>query len=756
MAVAHVVSSASHASGSNSVNQSSFSWTHTTSTDPQGVLVLVFQGVSATDAVSSVTYDGVTVPAVSGGRATDTATEPGSVAAFYLGSSVPTTNNPTVQVNRTSNTTTMWAVCATVTAAKNTEATGVVLLQNNGAISQQSVDDGSPGSNSVRYAGVYYGGSTPAPAGANSTLLHSNDAGAYGWTAVRETTAGQGSRLVGCTQGTSDDRAAVHFAIREASTTVTGTATGDFGFTGEASGTTGGGGMALAVDASTPALAAASNDPWVTASFTPPVDSLIVLVALGDWFGGTPTLTPTSTGLTFTSQIKAGATNRGVVQIWTSEVGAAGGTPRTISCTTTIGSDVGGIKAFVLTGYDTAQIVDTTNSGQGSTDPLNPTVLTTSADGCWVLGGAVDWNAQGAPSSTDVFDAFSDSDLSFMSLQKSTATSPAGEVTFNLDSPGNSGPLWQWAAISIRPSAGGTTVEGAATGDFGFTGTGNGVDRAVGAAAGVLGFAATGAGVDRALGAAAAALGFTGTAAGVDRAVGQAATAFGFTATASGTVGTPPVQGQAGGAFGFTATGSGVPRTRGTAAGTFGFTGSATGVDRALGIAAAALGFVGAASGVDRAVGTATGAFGFTGTASGALEVFGVAAALLGFTGAAQGFAGTPPVTGTGSGLFGFTATAQGRPRTPGTGAAGFGFAGTANGRPRVVAAAVTTLGFTGIVVGVRAGTGAAVAAFGFTGTASGQGATVSATSFASVTAFATSSTQATVAATSVATVTGH
>ncbi len=216
MAVAHVTSSQSHASAAFSVSEASFSWTHTTSTDPQGVLILVFQGVSATDAVTSVTYDGTTVPAVSGGRATDTATEPGSVAAYFLGSGVPTTNNPTVVVNRTNNTTTMWAVCSTVTAGTTTEVVGTVLTQENGAIAEQSVDDGTTGVNSVRYAGVFYGGATPAPAGTNSTLLGTtNDAGAYGWTAVQETTAGQGSRLVGCTQATSDDRAGVHLAVRE-------------------------------------------------------------------------------------------------------------------------------------------------------------------------------------------------------------------------------------------------------------------------------------------------------------------------------------------------------------------------------------------------------------------------------------------------------------------------------------------------------------------------------------------------------------
>jgi hypothetical protein len=177
--------------------------------------VFVFQGVSATDSVTGVTYGGTALTAVASGTATDTATEPGRVKAYFLGSGVPTTDNPTVVVSRTSNTTTMWAVCVTVTAATDTEVFNKVLLQENGVFAEQAVTDGSPGVNSVRYAGAYYGGATPAPAGANSTLLHSNDAGAYGWSAVRETTAGQGSRLVGFTQATADDRAGVHLAIRE-------------------------------------------------------------------------------------------------------------------------------------------------------------------------------------------------------------------------------------------------------------------------------------------------------------------------------------------------------------------------------------------------------------------------------------------------------------------------------------------------------------------------------------------------------------
>ena len=143
--------------------------------------------------------------------------------AYFLGSGVPS-GAASVVVNRTSNTTTMWAVGILISAATDTEVylPGIVLTQNNAAPAEQSVNDGSPGTNSMRFAGVYYGGATPAPAGTSSTQLVSGgvssgpgDATAYGWNVVRETTAGQGARNVGCVNATSDDNASVHLAVRE-------------------------------------------------------------------------------------------------------------------------------------------------------------------------------------------------------------------------------------------------------------------------------------------------------------------------------------------------------------------------------------------------------------------------------------------------------------------------------------------------------------------------------------------------------------
>ena len=221
-AVAHDAASESHAGTTGSTNQASFSWTHTPAGTPRGVLVYVLTR-SPTKTVTGVTYGGVAMTEIAGGAAVDTAGEAARVETFFLGAAVPT-GAQTVTVSRTNNATIMYASAATQTAAGNTEVTGIVLVTENGTYVQQSVNDGSPGSNSLRYAAGYSGGNNVLAAGAQSTALNSIDFGSYTMTLVRETTAGQGARNVGFAYGTADDRAAVHLAVRETKTTLaTGT-----------------------------------------------------------------------------------------------------------------------------------------------------------------------------------------------------------------------------------------------------------------------------------------------------------------------------------------------------------------------------------------------------------------------------------------------------------------------------------------------------------------------------------------------------
>jgi hypothetical protein len=179
------------------------------------VVVFVSTFASVTNLITSVTYGGVGLTRLSGGAAQDAAGELGRMDAFFLGSGL-SAGNQTITVNRTNNATVMYAAAATVTAGADTAVptATIVLLQGDQALAVQSVNDTSPGQNSVRYAGAYSGLNAPPAAGTGSTLLNSIDIGNYGSALARETTAGQGARNVGFT-GASDDVAAVHLAIRE-------------------------------------------------------------------------------------------------------------------------------------------------------------------------------------------------------------------------------------------------------------------------------------------------------------------------------------------------------------------------------------------------------------------------------------------------------------------------------------------------------------------------------------------------------------
>ena len=195
----------------------SFSWSHGgAASNVKGVLVYTFTLLSATDHATSVTYGGSSLSRVTGGLATDTAGEPGVCATWFLGASVPQ-GTQTVVVNRTNDSVGMYGVCITVTGGRDTEAVGPVVVEENqgAAFDEQNVDDGSvSGTDSVRFAGVWYGGNNVPGAGANSTALQSIDPGAYNCSTVYETTAGIGSRPVGSSVGT-DDCAFVALAVRE-------------------------------------------------------------------------------------------------------------------------------------------------------------------------------------------------------------------------------------------------------------------------------------------------------------------------------------------------------------------------------------------------------------------------------------------------------------------------------------------------------------------------------------------------------------
>jgi hypothetical protein len=192
-----------------------FSFTHTPVGTPSGVLVFLIRvDESSTDSITGVTYGGVSMTAVSGGLARDTTGELGYCKAYFLGTGV-LTGARTVMVTSSDPAAEHFACAITVTSVGDTAVAGVTLVEGDGTLSEQSVNDGSPGSPSVRYAAGFSGQNTPPGVGSNSTSLGAEDFGTITAAVCRETTAGQGSRAVGFSSAESNDRAFVHLAVTE-------------------------------------------------------------------------------------------------------------------------------------------------------------------------------------------------------------------------------------------------------------------------------------------------------------------------------------------------------------------------------------------------------------------------------------------------------------------------------------------------------------------------------------------------------------
>jgi hypothetical protein len=215
MAVGFGAASESHTGTTGHSGSASFTWNHDSTGDRFAVVFVVTIANLGVPLDTGVTFGGVAMTAVPGGLAVDTvgSGEPGAVRAYYLDNIVQGASTAVV-VNRTNNAVVMYGSAETFTAAGACEPFGIVVQSEDGAIAQVNVDDGSPGTDSMRVACAYTGAAAPPTAGANSTLDTSIDFGAFGVSTLHETTAGQGSRPVGGVAG-SDDRAYVLFAVRE-------------------------------------------------------------------------------------------------------------------------------------------------------------------------------------------------------------------------------------------------------------------------------------------------------------------------------------------------------------------------------------------------------------------------------------------------------------------------------------------------------------------------------------------------------------
>lgn len=235
-AVAFQACTESHTGTTGSTSEASFNISHTPGGTPNGAIVFTFVIGIAADYTSGVTYDGEAMTAVSGGVADGTGiSEPGYVKTYLIGSGINSTSPATVTISRTNNAQVMYAVVCTFTAAAEVEVytSGIVTVLNSSIdLTEQSVNDGSPGTNSLRFAAVMGGPNSVPPVGANTTAGPDIDLGAQTCEVGYETTPGQGSRSVGYEYTVAEDAIAIHMAVREVPVGGGGPPSGSLGLLG--------------------------------------------------------------------------------------------------------------------------------------------------------------------------------------------------------------------------------------------------------------------------------------------------------------------------------------------------------------------------------------------------------------------------------------------------------------------------------------------------------------------------------------------
>ncbi len=210
-----------------------FSWTHTPSGTPKGVLVWVTAGTgqitAADNAITGVTYGGVSMTEIAEVHLSG-ASEPGSCWLFELLAGIPTgaqTVSVTTAANPTSSTGLFpWfhAQAVTMASAGGTLTRADLDTITGNAVTNPSVTMDAGSNTGLSYLGGYSGKSNEADLAAAASCT---DTGGYDYTAsattarvVRQTTPATGTFAIGWTGG-SDETAMAAATYYEASAGMT-------------------------------------------------------------------------------------------------------------------------------------------------------------------------------------------------------------------------------------------------------------------------------------------------------------------------------------------------------------------------------------------------------------------------------------------------------------------------------------------------------------------------------------------------------
>jgi hypothetical protein len=174
-------------------------FTHTPSGTPRGALVYIAHNTVGSDIVNGVTYGGVAM--AEAGFADDLTGELGACQVWFLGSSIPT-GAQTVSIDRTQNTTSVWAVAITVTAAADTEIIDTDTTQQGDAnIANPAVTMNHGARSALAFFGGMDGVNAPGSItdAAGQTRIHDHDFGSTSAVVSRKDSAGTGDTTMGFT-----------------------------------------------------------------------------------------------------------------------------------------------------------------------------------------------------------------------------------------------------------------------------------------------------------------------------------------------------------------------------------------------------------------------------------------------------------------------------------------------------------------------------------------------------------------------------
>lgn len=219
--------------------------------------------------------------------------------------------------------------------------------------------------------------------------------------------------------------------------------------------------MPLAVTSPTPRVNA-SGTSATSGQFSPPAGSVLVVVshANSNTTGSvTCAVSNTVSALTWTQAVFANYAT--VTQPSGTFIHVAvcptALTNITVTATTTNNNTGAGdaytsIRPWLVTGADTSDPIGGSNRGGSTTNNLTTTGFTTERANSIGFCGGTDWNAAGAPISSDMGangDAFASVDV-LVGYGGWKALGAAGtSATFNLDASGTAASAWTWAAVEI-------------------------------------------------------------------------------------------------------------------------------------------------------------------------------------------------------------------------------------------------------------------------------------------------------------------